>query len=282
MKNTQKITKAMKMVAAAKLRRAQQRLVAGRPYATKLDQLVHDVADRYRQAQEEGKTVLEIPLLRNQAQRRADFFILSSDRGLCGGFNGNLLRKTEDFIRQGRGTYQEINLSVVGKKGRDFFRARQVETPKVLTGLYDGFDFDQAVQLAQEVAEGYQSGLFDTFFIVYNGFKSAISQEIRIRQLLPITETAHPENKSLTNYIYEPSAEKVLKVLLPTWLATQIFIAFLESIASEQGARMAAMENATNNCRDMIYRLTLQLNRIRQAAITKELMDIVNGAEALK
>ncbi|MDO8462186.1 MAG: ATP synthase F1 subunit gamma, partial [Deltaproteobacteria bacterium] len=279
------ITKAMKMVSAAKLRRAQQRLVAARPYTAKLDLLVKNVAQRYQQAVADGKPIVQIPLLKkSEVIQKAEFFILTSDRGLCGGFNGNLLRRTEDFIKKGRGTYQDITLSVVGKKGRDFFRARQVPTGKILTGLYDGFDFDQAMKLATEIAEGYQNGLFDSFFLVYNGFKSAISQEVRFEPLLPITLTDEKQDLREVGVeaIYEPSLSEVLEKLLPQWLATRIYAAFLESIASEQGARMAAMENATNNCRDMIYRLTLQLNRIRQAAITKELMDIVNGAESLK
>lgn len=269
-RNTQKITKAMKMVAAAKLRRAQLRLMNARPYVQKMEGLLGFVA----------ALAGEHPLLTpRERAAKAEFLILTSDRGLCGGFNGNLLRQVEDFLANK--AYREIRLHMVGRKGRDFFRARRRELATVETGLYDRFNFDNALKIAGEIIQGYQEERFDHFYLVYNRFKSSITQEIRIDRLLPI-ESLIGGKGYLPEYLYEPSRQRVLDDLLPRALATLIHRAFLESMAGELGARMAAMENATNNCTDMIYRLTLQLNRARQASITKELMDIVNGAEALK
>lgn len=266
-KNTQKITKAMKMVAAAKLRRAQTRLIQARPYADRMEALLGQVA---------SLTASHPWLATREAATRAELLLLTSDRGLCGGFNGNLLRRVEDFLKTA--PYQELSLHLIGKKGRDFFRARRREIASVQTGL-ESFQFETALKIAAGIMQGYQEGKFD-FYLVYNRFKSAISQEIRIDRLLPLTPK--PSDRYLPEYLYEPSRHDLLETLIPHGLATLVYRAFLESIAAEQGARMAAMENASSNCNDMIYRLTLQLNRLRQAAITRELMDIVNGAEALK
>ncbi|MBI4374032.1 MAG: ATP synthase F1 subunit gamma [Deltaproteobacteria bacterium] len=279
-KNTQKNTKSMKMVAAAKLRRAQTRLMNARPYAEQVEALLGNIA----------RMVPHHPLFKKRDEvKRAEFLILTSDRGLCGGFNGNLLRKIESFLRdktspegalKTQAPYEEIRIHMVGKKGRDFFKARGRELATVETGLYDGMSFEKALKMAQAVLSGYEEGKFDHFYLVSNRFKSAISQEVRIDRLLPIEPK--PLERYLPEYIYEPSSQELVGQILLRGFATIIHRAFLESVASEVGARMAAMENATNNCSDMIYRLTLQLNRARQATITKELMDIVNGAEALK
>ena len=270
-RNTQKITKAMKMVAAAKLRRAQGRLISARPYASKMEELLGSLA----------ALAGDHPLLKpHETAARAEFLILTSDRGLCGGFNGNLLRRVEDFLATSAPSYEEARVRVVGKKGRDFFRARRRELASVETGLYDRFTFENALQMAGDFLSGYREGKFDHFYLVYNRFKSAISQEIRIDRILPIEPK--PAEEYLPEYLYEPARQELLDSVLPRGIATLVYRAFLESMAGELGARMAAMESATNNCTDMIYRLTLQLNRARQAAITRELMDIVNGAEALK
>ncbi|MBI2082367.1 MAG: ATP synthase F1 subunit gamma [Deltaproteobacteria bacterium] len=270
-KNTQKITKAMKMVAAAKLRRAQTRLMNARPYANQVENLLQNLA----------QLAASVPLLKKRDEiKRAEFLILTSDRGLCGGFNGNLLRRIEDFLNSECGRYQEVRIHMVGKKGRDFFRARRRELATISTGLYDQMNYEKTLKMAEDLLTGYQEEKFDHCYLVYNRFQSAISQEIRIDRLLPIEPK--PIEGYLPEYIYEPSREKLVGEILLRGVATMIHRAFLESVASELGARMAAMENATNNCNDMIYRLTLQLNRVRQAAITRELMDIVNGAESLK
>lgn len=270
-KNTQKITKAMKMVAAAKLRRAQTRLMNARPYAEQIGNLIGHLA----------QLAATHPLFkRREETKRAEFFILTSDRGLCGGFNGNLLRRIEDFLNLEAKKYEEVRIHMIGKKGRDFFRARKRELASIETGIYDQMNYEKAAKMAEDFLSGYEAEKFDHCYLVYNRFQSAISQEIRIDRVLPIEPK--PLDGYLPEYIYEPSRETLVREILTRGIAMLIHRAFLESVASELGARMAAMENATNNCSDMIYRLTLQLNRVRQAAITKELMDIVNGAEALK
>ncbi len=281
-KNTQKITKAMKMVAAAKLRRAQTRLISARPYSAKMHDLLNHM----------------IPLVGEKAhpafQRRdevkkAVFLVLTSDRGLCGGFNGNLLRKVEAFLKEKVATIPDIRVHVVGKKGRDFFKSRKREPEQVITGVQDNYPFEEALKIANDLLAGYQEDRFDEFYLVYNFFRSAISQEVRIEKVLPFAVAAKPGqpapasgDKYVPEYLYETSRQEILERLIPRALATTIHRAFLESIAGEFGARMVAMDNATNNSSDMIGSLTLQMNRLRQAAITKELMDIVNGAESLK
>lgn len=274
-RNTQKITKAMKMVAAAKLRRAQTRLVSARPYALKVEELLSHLVQLV-----EGTP--HPVFARREPVEKAEFLVLTSDRGLCGGFNGNLLRKVEQFLKEKGTVCRDIRLTVVGRKGRDFFRSRRREPQQVLTGIADGFTFDQALKMAEDTIAGYQEGRFDEFFLVYNYFRSAISQEIRIERILPFQVPQVRQEGYLPEYLYEPSRTNFLEKLIPRALAAILQRAFLESIAGEYGARMVAMENATNNSSDMIHKLTLQMNRLRQAAITKELMDIVNGAESLK
>jgi F-type H+-transporting ATPase subunit gamma len=281
-KNTQKITKAMKMVAAAKLRRAQTRLINARPYSTKMNELLTSMVRLM------GPKAHPIFQPREEV-KRAEFLIITSDRGLCGGFNGNLLRRIENYLKEQRERVPEITLTVVGKKGRDFFRSRKREPESVITGIPDNFPFDEALKIAEHQIAGYREGRFDEFYLVYNFFKSAISQEARIEKILPLSfdqaKAETPEksgDKYVPEYIYEPSRQGILEKLIPRALATVIHRAFLESIAGEFGARMMAMENATNNSKEMIASLTLEMNRLRQAVITKELMDIVNGAESLK
>jgi F-type H+-transporting ATPase subunit gamma len=282
-KNTQKITKAMKMVAAAKLRRAQTRLISARPYSGKMNDLLVNMvrligpkAHPIFQPREETKS--------------AEFLVLTSDRGLCGGFNGNLLRRVETFLKDQQTKIPDIRVTVVGKKGRDFFRSRKREPQNIVTGVPDNYPFEEALKIAEDLITGYEGGRFDEFYLVYNFFRSAISQEVRIERILPLsfgpaTGEALSEksgDKYVPEYIYEPSRQAILNRLVPRAVATVIHRAFLESIAGEFGARMMAMENATNNSKEMIGNLTLQMNRLRQAAITTELMDIVNGAESLK
>ncbi|MBI4196803.1 MAG: ATP synthase F1 subunit gamma [Deltaproteobacteria bacterium] len=270
-RNTQKITKAMKMVAAAKLRRAQQRVVQARPYSMRVEEMLQYVA---------ALSPLHPLLQERENPTRAEYLILTSDRGLCGGFNGNLLRRIEEQIRQPDLNYTETRLHVIGKKGRDFFKSRSRDLASCETGLYEKFEFGQAEKMADDFIRGYLEEKFDHLYLVYNYFKSAISQEVRIERILPVRRQSLSDY--LPEYLYEPDRDTILETLIRKSLGTLVYRAFLESMASELGARMSAMESATNNCSDFIYRLTLQLNRARQASITKELMDIVNGAEALK
>lgn len=274
-RNTQKITKAMKMVAAAKLRRAQTRLVSARPYSVKMNELLAHMVDLIGEG---GHPAFQ----RREQTKAAEFLILTSDRGLCGGFNGNLLRRVEVFLKEKAESCPEIRISVMGRKGRDFLRSRKRELEKILPGVRENLPFEESVKLAEDLIAGYTAGRFDESYLVYNYFKSAISQEVRIERLLPLSFSPREEKGYIPEYLYEPSRRALLNKLVPRAMATIIHRAFLESITGEFAARMVAMDNATNNCKEMIYDLTLQMNRLRQAVITKELMDIVNGAESLK
>ena len=301
-KNTQKITKAMKMVSAAKLRRAQNRLIQSRPYA----QSLHRIISHLVHLTEKAPHPIFVPHKNEFGEdevKKINFLILTSDRGLCGGFNGNLLRRVEAFIAEKTTSLQsvpdaKVSLSVVGRKGRDYFRARKREPDEIVptTDIGETVPFETIFGMTQTLIEDYQSRKFDEYYVVYNYFRSAISQEVKIERILPwIPESVSEEADGntmddstlksgtyLPEYVYEPSKEELLQTLIPKALATRLRQAFLESIAGEYAARMVAMDNATNNSADMIQALTLQMNRLRQAAITKELMDIVNGAESLK
>jgi F-type H+-transporting ATPase subunit gamma len=271
-KNTQQITKAMKMVAAAKLRRAQEAAQAARPYAEKLAELLQTVAARAGE--------VEHPLLaRREVERTIDLLVITSDRGLCGGYNANLIRAAETFIRaHGDAT---IRVTAIGNKGFAHFRKRSTGVLEQHTHLHAGPDHALALQLAARVARDFVADATDGVYLVYSRFRSALSQVPTVEQILPIV-AAPTAVAGAGDYIYEPDPLTLLDRLLRQYITTVIDRAFLESIASEHGARMTAMENATVNASDMIDRLTLDMNRARQAAITTELMEIVSGAEALK
>jgi F-type H+-transporting ATPase subunit gamma len=277
-KSTRQITKAMKMVAAAKLRRAQDAILKTRPYAQLLEQALTRVAAR---ALAEEATAH--PLLVPREVRRAEVVVVTSDRGLAGGFNSNICRRTQRFLTESADRFEQINLATIGKKGRDYFRARKVEVRKDFTGVNANLRYEKAEAIAQEYTERFLAGEVDAVFLAYNEFKSAISQKPVVFQLLPIETAAAAEAApSGIDFKYEPSREGLLADLLPRHVAMQVWRALLESAASEHGARMSAMESATKNAEEMIGMLTLQYNRARQAYVTKELMEIVSGAEALK
>lgn len=268
-KSTQKITKAMKMVAAAKLRRAQQAVVHARPYANYLQQIMISMAS----SQESH------PLFQESLQpTKACFLIYTSNRGLCGGFNSSLLRKVETFLKSLSHHYKQIDIQMIGKKGRDFYKSKKRSLKDVL--LLDALSFEEAKKMALPMIDGFLKGHYDEYYLGYNRFKSALSQEVTIEKLLPIKAVA--KQTTTVDYLFEPSKKDVLETIIPKYVATQIYRAHLESNASELGARMTAMGSATTNAGEMMDKLTLQYNRLRQAAITKELMDIVNGAEAIK
>jgi F-type H+-transporting ATPase subunit gamma len=275
-KSTQQITKAMKMVSAAKLKRAQDAITAARPYARKMREVVEAVASR---AEEGGH-----PLLTAREGTKLALLVVTSDRGLCGGFNSNLLRAANRFLAENRERHEEIVLFAVGRKARDFFRRRRVEMRKEYVNLLGSLSYGDAGRLSKDLVEGFLAGDFDEVRLVFNEFRSAISQAVRFEKLFPIAiERKDPEGTGTEiDYLYEPSREAILAALLPKYVETQIYRVLLESVAGEYGARMTAMDSATNNAVDMIARLTLQMNRARQAAITKELMEIIGGAEALK
>jgi F-type H+-transporting ATPase subunit gamma len=277
-KSTRQITKAMKMVAAAKLRRAQDAILKTRPYAQLLDQTLTRIAARA--ASEE---VVAHPLLAPRVQRTAEVVVVTSDRGLAGGFNSNIARRAQRFLTENGDRFEKVTVSTIGKKGREFFRARKIEIRKDFTGIHADLRYERAEAIATEYAERFLSGEVDAVFLAYNEFKSAISQKPVVVQLFPImTAAADAGPVSGIDFKYEPNREALLQDLLPRHVATQVWRALLESAASEHGARMSAMESATKNAEEMISALTLQYNRARQAYVTKELMEIVSGAEALK
>jgi F-type H+-transporting ATPase subunit gamma len=277
-KNTRQITKAMKMVAAAKLRRAQDAITRARPYAVLLEQALSRIAVK---AAAEGHATH--PLLSTRPAEKVELVLLTSDRGLAGAFNSNVNRRALRFMTENADKYGQIQLSTMGRKARDFLRARKVPTRKDYAGIHQNANYAKADEIARELSERFLAGDVDAVFLCYNEFKSAISQNVVVRQLLPI-EPAGGTEAAGTGYdfLYEPSREKLLEELVPKHLAIQVWRALLDSAASEHGARMTAMESATKNAEEMIAALTLQYNRARQAYVTKELMEIVSGAEALK
>jgi F-type H+-transporting ATPase subunit gamma len=275
-KSTRQITKAMKMVAAAKLRRAQDAVLKARPYAQLLDKALGRVAAR---ALAEGGA--SHPLLVPREQKVAEVVVITSDRGLAGGFNSNIIRRTQRFLTENGDRFEKIELSSIGRKAKDFLRARKLEVRKDFPGVHQGLNAAKAEAIAQEFVQRYLAGEVDAVFLCYNEFKSAIAQVPVVFQLLPI-QTPTEDAGAGVDFIYEPSREGLLAELLPRHVTTQVWRALLESAASEHGARMSAMESATKNAEEMIAALTLQYNRARQAYVTKELMEIVGGAEALK
>jgi F-type H+-transporting ATPase subunit gamma len=277
-KNTRQITKAMKMVAAAKLRRSQDAVTRARPYAQLLEAALGQIAAR---AAAEEKPAH--PLLSKRDARVAEVVLVTSDRGLAGGFNSNVIRRAQRFITESADTFERVDVSTIGRKARDFFRARRMATRKDWTGVHAALSYEKAEEIAAELSRRFLDGEVDAVFLAYNEFKSAIAQVVTVRQLLPIQTGAQDEAAAAGfDFKYEPDRAALLASLLPRHVAVQVWRALLESAASEHGARMTAMESATKNAEEMIASLTLQYNRARQAYVTKELMEIVSGAEALK
>jgi F-type H+-transporting ATPase subunit gamma len=275
-KSTQKITSAMKMVAAAKLRRSQDAIIAARPYAKTMADITAEVAAR--------AGAEDHPLLQNRGGRRIALVVMTSDRGLCGGFNTNLCRTAQRHAEEKSraGAIDECRYEVVGRKGRDYFRRRKLNMTRDLPGAAGDTAVARAKEVAAAVTEEFLNGTVDGVWLVYNQFKSVLSQRPVIEPLLPVAAAQASGDSGSSEFLYEPGKGEILDYILPMYVETQIHRALLESVASEFGARMTAMENATKNASEMIDRLTLQYNRARQASITKELMEIVGGAEALK
>ena len=280
-KKTQKITKAMKMVAAAKLRRAQSGVLAARPYAHTIEELLRHLVGSV----EAGVNPLPTP----REGKKVALIVVTSDRGLCGAFNSNLLRAALNHIEQKYpGAHEEGRITVfcVGKKGFDFFAKRGYQVGGKYIGVYANLVYSQAQAIAREVVEAYVKGKADIVEIVYNEFKTMAKVRIVVDQFLPVptvqTDSGGEGAKRPVDYIYEPSTVEIVNALVPRHLNFQIWRILLESNAAEQGARMAAMENATENANEMISHLQLVYNKARQSAITKELLEVVGGAEALK
>jgi len=270
-KNTQQITKAMKMVAAAKLRRAQERMFAARPYAGGLRQVLASVAARV--------DINAHPLLQSrEPERNVVVVVVTSDRGLCGAFNANVIRAAQNFIRDS--AFEGVELLTIGRKAGDFFRRRTIPIRRNVF-VAQALSVEVAHEIADSLIKDFVDEKIDGVYVVYNEFKSLIAQHVRAERLLPIApEFEVDPNRPAIDYLYEPGPEQILSDLLPKHIEFQLYRVLLESAAAEQGARMTAMEAATKNASDMIDHLTLTYNRIRQAAITKEIIEIVSGASA--
>lgn len=273
-KNTRQITKAMKMVSAAKLRRAQENVVAARPYAKKLGEVLQSLAGNL-----EGDLH---PLLEKREAKKLLLIVVTSDRGLCGGFNTNLCKAGERYIKEKQGAYEQISVMTVGRKGYEYFKNR-LTVYKNFSNIISKPTYQSAAKLGQEVIDGFLEGEYDQVELLYNSFRTVMSQDITFQQLLPVV----PEEKAIVDetpveYIYEPSVGELLAEILPKNIEVQLFKSMLESVAGEHGARMTAMDSASKNASEMIGKLTLQYNRARQAAITTELMEIISGSESIK
>jgi F-type H+-transporting ATPase subunit gamma len=276
-KKTSQITKAMQMVAAARLRRMQEYLNNAQPYAEKMEGIVHTLSSRVDKSLH--------PLFEQRDEpRKLELVVVSTDRGLCGGLNANLFRRVEVFLKENREKYHEISLYLIGQKARDYFRRRQKNIKASKTHLLGGkADFTIAVPIAKELITSFVTGETDEIGVFFNHFRSILIQRVLYQGVLPIqVDVALEGGEQGVDYIYEPGRDEIPKRLLPRYIEVQLYRIFLEAQTSEFAARMRAMDSATNNALEMIDRLTLTYNRARQAAITKELMDIVSGAEALR
>jgi F-type H+-transporting ATPase subunit gamma len=282
-KNTQQITKAMKMVSAAKLKRAQDRVVTARPFANKMMEVLAELAGRTDES-------FHHPLLDARGNDRYLVVLITADKGLCGAFNTNLIKAATAFIREH--SEKRVEILAVGRKGRDFLRRRD----SMLAGEYVGLtgkgrvDFSEALEVARDVIKRFtEDQEIDKAFIIYNEFRSVIQQRVVVEQLLPVSRAASNAEESATpgqpltlvDYIYEQPPAEIFSRLLPRLIETQVFRALLESVASEQGARMTAMDSASKNASELIDSLTLNMNRVRQAAITNEIIEVVSGAAVL-
>jgi len=272
-KNTRQITKAMKMVSAAKLRRAQENVVAARPYAKKLGEVLQSLS-----ASLEGDLH---PLLEKREAKKLLLIVLTSDRGLCGGFNTNLCKAADRFIKEKSASYEQISVMTVGRKGHEFIRNRYT-VYKSFSNILAKPNYQTAAMIAQEVIDGFVAGDYDQVELLYNSFRTVMTQDITFQQMLPVVPEAGAADETPVEFIYEPSVDELLAEILPKNIEVQIFKAMLETVAGEHGARMTAMDSASKNANEMIGKLTLQYNRARQAAITTELMEIISGSESIK
>jgi len=282
-RSMQKITKAMKMVAASKLRRAQDAVTRARPYAQAVEEMLAQVLNERDDSGDAAH-----PLFVQRQAKTAEVVMLTSDRGSAGAFNSNITRRAQRFLTEESSRLSKIQFATIGRRGRDYTKKRGFNVRHDYAGLFGKLKFSMATEIASDLIKQFEAGEIDQAFLIYNEFKSAITQKLSVVQLLPIVPPpSKAKPASITEiqpapHLFEPSREAVLGKLVPRQLSMQIWRALLESEASEHGARMTAMDAATKNAKEMIGRLTLQYNRARQAAITKELMEIVSGAEALK
>jgi F-type H+-transporting ATPase subunit gamma len=295
-KNTQKITRAMKMVAGARLNRAQQRIVAMRPYAVRTAGVLSEVVRATDAAVEGGGVDAEQgdvahPLLARRREKTALFLVVTSDRGLCGAFNSSINKAAERGWKERVAADQSVKFATVGRKGRDYFRRRGAPAYHTFEGVWENLGPAKAREVAQVILKPFLRGEVDSIYIVYNEFKSAMSQEVVFEPLFPLSRAmgdkgdsgaGHDDAHKAAGFLFEPSKEALLDRLVPMYVEITILRALYESMASELGARMTAMDSATKNASEIIDKLTLKYNRARQAAITTEILEIIGGAEALK
>ncbi|MCL4458081.1 MAG: ATP synthase F1 subunit gamma [Nitrospirae bacterium] len=275
-KSTKQITKAMKMVSAAKFRKAQTRILELRPYADKMNSVLSNLA---------GTVETGHPLLELRPRKNVEIIVMTGDKGLCGAFNTNVMKAAFKLIKETRAEGVEVSVSAIGKKGNDLFKRRGVVLRKSWVGISGRISYLNAQEIIRDIIENYTNEMFDEVLLVYNEYKSALVQKVSTARLLPLSPVKAAEaeaQENMADFLYEPSQQDIFDKLLPKNLEIQVFRALLESQASEEAARMTSMENATKAADDMIASLTLQYNKARQASITKELMDIVGGVEALK
>jgi len=276
-KNTQKVTKAMKMVASSKLRRAQQRILAFRPYGQRMRRVLADLSRRVNRGSH--------PVLQKRPVKIIQVSVVTSDRGLCGAFNSNIIHKAVEAIGECEARGAKVRVGLVGRKGRQYFGRRHWPIREQYIDVFHRLTYEHAMDIGQSGTDAFVDGVFDELYVVYNEFKSAMQQRVIVEKLLPIEsfdEAGQPQESVGGGYLYEPSEDELLTALLPKHFQAQVYRILLESLAAEQAARMAAMDRATRKAGELIEKLTLQYNNTRQAAITKELMDIVGGAEALR
>ena len=269
-KNTQQITKAMKMVSAAKLRRAQEAMFAARPFARRMLDVLSSMAARAKPDSH--------PLLAERKGNRVLLVVVTADKGLAGGFNANILRAGMQFLEQRAGS--DLSVEVVGRRGRDYFRRREHRIRTEHVGIFQALRYPTAQAIAKDLMRIYVADEVDEIYLLYNEFKSVIQQKITVERLLPIPrpEKTQAQAEPAFDYIYEPGPAEIYERILPRHVEVQVWRALLESQAAEHGARMAAMDSATRNAGEMISRLTLYMNKVRQAAITKEIIEVVSGA----
>ena len=273
-KSTQQITKAMKMIAASRLRRAQERVVSARPFAQRMLRVLNGLVSRVNQ---DAHPLLRVP---DASQGRPLLIVISSDRGLCGSFNSNIIKAAGQFIVK-EGKDREVALGLVGRKGRDFFRRRGFDVRYEAVGIFQKLAFRDAAALADAAIDEFTSGAASSVYLVYNEFKSVMSQRIVVERLLPIPRLdAEEATVATVDYLYEPTPERIFKDLLPRHVQVQVYRALLETNASFFAAQMTAMDAATRNSAEMLDNLTLYMNKVRQAAITREIIEVVSGASA--
>ena len=270
-RNTMQLTRAMKMVSAAKLRRAQERIVRARPYSRRMQEVLRSLASR---ANPEAH-----PLLKVRSDRHVEVVIVSADKGLCGSFNSNIYKTASGFLESLED--REITVHTIGKKGRDYFRRRRYPVQREWTDVFRDLDYPLAAEIARDLLDRYADEQVDAVYLVYNEFKSAIQQRPVVERMLPIEPMDSRPGEEAEDYIYEPDPQALFAAILPHYVEVQVYRALLESSAAEHAARMTAMDSATNNASELIESLTLFMNRVRQTAITTEIIEVVSGAEAL-